>query len=144
GALRAQAGDRDAVRGPVRRRELHGPPPAAGTVLRLPAPPRPGADALSGRLLAAGLGQRPAVHAAGSLPRPAIRSVQGRNPAVQSAAAGVPRRSDPARSPARVLERRSAGAAAERYGIAGSAPHQRRYPGFDRVFVPLTRRELLP
>ena len=55
---------------------LHGLPPAAGTVLRLPAPARPRADALSGRLLAAGLGQRHAVHAARSLARPAnsIRS----------------------------------------------------------------------
>ncbi len=30
-------------------------------------------------------------YAAGGLARPAVRSVQGRNPAVQSAAAGVPR-----------------------------------------------------
>ena len=87
-------------------------PPAAGTVLRLPAPPRPRADALSGRLLAAGLGQRHAVHAFGSLARPPIRSVQGRDPAVQSAPAGVPRRRDPARFAPRFLERRSACAAA--------------------------------
>ena len=112
GALRTQASGPDAVRGPVRRRDLYGPPPAAGTVLRLPAPPRPRADALSGRLLAAGLGQRHAVHAVGSLARPAIRSVQGRDPAMQSAPAGVPGRRDPARFAARFLERRSARAAA--------------------------------
>ena len=45
-----------AVRGPVRRRELHRPAPPAGAVLRLPRACRAGADVLSGRLLAAGLG----------------------------------------------------------------------------------------
>ena len=39
-------------------------PAAAGAVLRLPAPARPRADALSRRLLAAGLGERHAVRAA--------------------------------------------------------------------------------
>ena len=71
-----QAAGRAAVRGPVRGRDLHGPAPAAGTVLRLPAPARPRPDALSGRLLAAGLGQRHAVHAARSLARAGVRSVQ--------------------------------------------------------------------
>ncbi len=59
-----QAGGRDAVYRPVRRRDLHGPTAAAGIVLRLRSPARPRPDALSGRLLAAGLGQRNAVHAA--------------------------------------------------------------------------------
>ena len=62
---------------------------------------RPRPDALSGRLLAAGLGQRDAVHAARSLARSRIRSVQGRNPAAQSAPAGVSRRGDAARPAAR-------------------------------------------
>ena len=64
------------VRRPVRRRRPIWISPPAGIVLRLPAPARPRPDALSGRLLAAGLGQRDAVHAAGGLARPRIRSVQ--------------------------------------------------------------------
>ena len=52
---------RAAVLGPVRRRELHGSAPAAGAVLRLPPPAGTRPDALSGRLLAAGLGERRAV-----------------------------------------------------------------------------------
>ena len=51
-----------------------------------------GPDALSGRLFAAGLGQRHAVHAPRSVARPRIRSVPRRNPAAQSASAKVPRR----------------------------------------------------
>ncbi len=42
--------------GLLQRRHLYGSAPAAGAVLRLPAPARPWPDALSGRLLAAGLG----------------------------------------------------------------------------------------
>ena len=46
-ALWPQARHRHAVRRPVRRRDLYGPAPAAGIVLRLPAPARPRPDALS-------------------------------------------------------------------------------------------------
>ena len=55
------------------RRDLHGPAAAAGAVLRFPAPARPRADALSRRLLAAGLGQRHAVRAARSVARARVR-----------------------------------------------------------------------
>ena len=41
---------------------------------------QPRTDALSGRLLAAGLGQRHAFYTAGSIARPGIRSGQQRNP----------------------------------------------------------------
>ena len=54
------------------------------------APAAARADALSGRLRAAGLGQRHAVHAAGGRARPRIRSRPQRDPVAQSAAAGVP------------------------------------------------------
>ena len=82
--LRPQARGRAAVQGPVRRRHLHGDAAAARAVLRLPARARARPDALSGRLLAAGLGERHAVHAARGLARAAIRSdaneIRLRNP----------------------------------------------------------------
>ena len=81
-----QAFGRARVQGPVRRRHLHGDAPAAGIVLRLPARPRPRPDALPRRLLAAGLGQRHALHADRGLARPAVRSRRERNPPAQSAA----------------------------------------------------------
>ena len=55
-------------------------------------------DALSGRLRAAGLGERDAVHAAGSRARARVRRGARRNPAAQSAPAGVPQRGGAARS----------------------------------------------
>ena len=129
GALRAQASGRAAVRGPVRRRDLHGPAPAARTVLRLPAPARPRADALSGRLLAAGLGERDAVHAARSLARPGVRSVSRRDPPAQSAPAAVPRRGDAAQPAARRARASISGSAAIRTRFAryrrGSAAKSR-------------------
>ena len=67
---------RDAVHRPVPRGHLYGVSAAAGTVLRIPAPRGPWPHALSGRLLAAGLGQRYAVRLAASLAWPAIRSVR--------------------------------------------------------------------
>ena len=72
-ALRPQAFGRASVQGAVRRRDLHGSAAAARTVLRLPARAAARADALSGRLRAAGLGERDAVHAAGGRARPRIR-----------------------------------------------------------------------
>src|SRR5262249_56946013 len=93
GALRSQTSDRDLVRSLVQRRDLYGSAPLAGIVLRLPAPARPRSDPLSGCLLAASLGQRHAVQLARGLSWTRIRSVQGRDPAAQSAPAGVPRRS---------------------------------------------------
>ena len=63
---------------------LHGFAPAAGTVLRLPARARARPDALSGRLLAAGLGGRHAVRPVGGLARTGIRprpcQIRLRNP----------------------------------------------------------------
>ena len=53
-------GDAD-LQGSVRCGDLHGPAATAGVVLRLPAPAWPRTDALSGRLRAAGLGQRDAI-----------------------------------------------------------------------------------
>ncbi len=47
---------------------------AAGIVLRLPARAEPGADALSRRLRAAGLGQRHAFRAAGGFARIGVRA----------------------------------------------------------------------
>ena len=73
-AIRPEVRRDPAVPGPVRRGHIHGTAPAAGAVLRLPAPAEPRADALSGRLFAAGLGQRDAFHVAGSIARPGVRS----------------------------------------------------------------------
>ena len=73
GALRIEAFGRTSVRGPVRRRELHGFAAAAGAVLRISAREAPRADALSGRLRAAGLGKCHAVHLAGGGARSRIR-----------------------------------------------------------------------
>ena len=56
-----------------------------------------------------------------------------RNPAAQSAAAGVPQRGDPARSAARPVQRRSAGPPSRRRRVAGSAAHARPDPGVDRA-----------
>ena len=52
---------------------------------------QPRADALSGRLLAAGLGQRHAFYTAGSIARPGVRSGQLRNPVAEPATSGVHR-----------------------------------------------------
>ena len=60
-------------KGAVRRRHLYGSAAAARIVLRLPAREAARPDALSGRLRAAGLGQRDAVHAAGGGARARIR-----------------------------------------------------------------------
>ena len=98
---------------------------AAGTVLRLPARPRARADALSGRLRAAGLGERHAVHAARGLARAAIRSGRERNPPAQSAPAVVPRRGGAAQPAAQAGERRSQGAPSRHRGVGGD-PAQRR------------------
>ena len=72
-ALRIEALGRTSVQGPVRRRELHGSAAAAGTVLRISARAAARADALSGRLRAAGLGECDAVHPAGGGARSRIR-----------------------------------------------------------------------
>ena len=56
-----------------------------------------------------------------------------RNPAAQSAAAGVPQRSGAARSAARRLQRRSAGAPPWRRRVAGGIAHARPDPGIDRA-----------
>ncbi len=74
GALRPEAAGRPVVQGPVRRRDLHGPAAIAGTLLRFPAPAQPRADALSRRLLAAGLGERHAVLADRGVPGTGARS----------------------------------------------------------------------
>ena len=97
-ALRPEAFGRACVQGPVRRRDLHGPAAVARIVLRLPPREASRPDALSRRLRAAGLGQRDAVHAAGSRARARIRRRARRDPAAQSASAGVPQRGDAARS----------------------------------------------
>ena len=97
------------VQGPVRRRDLHGPAATAGTVLRLPAPAQPWPDALSRRLLAAGLGERHAVLADRGVPGTGIRSATPRDALAQSGAAAVPRRGDAAQSAARRFERRHQG-----------------------------------
>ena len=73
-ALRPEVRGDAGVPGPVRRGDLYGIAPAAGAVLRLPAPAQPRTDALSGRLLAAGLGQRHAFHSARGIARAGIRS----------------------------------------------------------------------
>ena len=86
--------------GPVRRRDLHGSARLAGTVLRLPAPARPRADALSGRLLAAGLGERHAVRAARACARPELDPGRNEVRSAQPDAAVVPRRGDAAQSAA--------------------------------------------
>ena len=64
GLKRGGAGD---LRRPVRRRHAYGDDALSRTVLRLPAPARHRAGALSGGLRAAGLGQRGALRAAAGL-----------------------------------------------------------------------------
>jgi hypothetical protein len=81
---------RAGVQRPVQSRHLHGFAPAAGTVLRLSTPAWSRADALSCRLLAAGVGERHAVRAARSFARARIRSARRRNSSAQSSAAFVP------------------------------------------------------
>ena len=66
------------VQGPVRRRDLHGPAAPAGAVLRVPARAPARTDALSGRLRAAGLGERDAVLADRGVARARVR-VRPRN-----------------------------------------------------------------
>jgi hypothetical protein len=61
---RAQTINRNPLRGPVQRRDVHGPRAAARIVLRLQATAWLWVDALPRRLLATGLGQRDAVHTA--------------------------------------------------------------------------------
>src|SRR5207342_1951716 len=90
GTLRAETFGGASVQGAVRRRELYGSAAAAGVVLRLPARAAARAGALSRRLRAAGLGQRDAVHTAGSRPRSRIRCRAWRDQAARSAAAGIP------------------------------------------------------
>ena len=111
-ALRPEAFGGASVQGPVRRRELHGSAAAAGIVLRIPARTAARTDALSGRLRAAGLGQRDAVHAAGSGARSRIRCRARRDPSAQSAPAGIPQRGGVARSAARRLPASTCGFAA--------------------------------
>ena len=77
-------------KGSVRRRHLHGFAAAPRIVLRLPARKGTWSDALSGRLRAAGLGERNAVHPTGSRARARIRRVARRNSPAQSAPAGFP------------------------------------------------------
>ena len=62
--------------GPVRGRDLHGPAAPAGTLLRVPARAPARTDALSGRLRAAGLGERDAVLADPGVARARIRARQ--------------------------------------------------------------------
>ena len=93
--------------------------------LRLPARPRARADALSGGLLAAGLGRRHAVHAAAILARPRIRSGPQRDPAAQSAAAAVPRGGDAAQPASWPIDRRPDAAPARQRRIAAGAAQRR-------------------
>ena len=74
GALRLEAIGLPVVHRPVRRRDLHGSAAIAGTLLRLPAPAQPRADALPCRLLAAGLGERHAILVDRGGPRTGARS----------------------------------------------------------------------
>ena len=132
-ALRPQAFGRARVQGLVRRRHLHGDAPVAGIVLRLPARPRPRPDALPRRLLAAGLGQRHALHADRGLARPAVRSRRERNPPAQSEPAVVPGRSGAAQPAPQGLERRPQGAPPRQRRLGRNSRAARRYPGLDRL-----------
>ena len=107
-----EAFGRACVQGPVRRRDLHGSAPAARTVLRFSAREAARPDAVPGRLRAAGVGERDAVHAAGGRPRPRIRRGARRNPPAQPAAAGLPQRGGAARSATRCLPASIFGSAA--------------------------------
>src|SRR5207244_11071554 len=89
-ALRAQEGGGAGLQGPVRRRDLHGPAPPARAFLRLPAPARPGADALSGRVLAASLGGSRALPAVAGVPRPDLRPAPGRDFPAPALSAAIP------------------------------------------------------
>ena len=100
-ALRAQERGRSCVQGPVRRRHLHGPAAAARAVLRLPARAPARADALSRRLLAAGLGRRHAASAPAIVSRSRIRFRPQRNPVAQPSAAIVSRSGDAAQPASR-------------------------------------------
>src|SRR5207248_9848779 len=105
-ALRPQAPARSPIQRLVRCRELSGDAALAGTVLRLSTQPRSRADALSGRMLATGLGERHAVYVDRSFARTAIRSRRQRNPSARSTPALVFGRARSAQFVAQPVERR--------------------------------------
>ena len=106
--------------GPVRGRHLYGSAAAARAVLRIPARAPARADTLSGRLRAAGLGQRDAIFADRSGARIGVPAADQRNPSAQPAAAAVPRLCDLAQSPGWRIEHRPEGAPPRRRGVARS------------------------
>src|SRR5207249_7644307 len=71
------------LQGLVRCGSLYGAAPIAGTVLRLPARPRPRANALSRCVLAPGLGERDTVYPDRSLAGAAVSSQCKRDPFTQ-------------------------------------------------------------
>ena len=75
--------------GHVRCRDLHGSAPAARIVLRLSAVPRPRADALSGRVFPAGLGERRLLRAAAGVARRRAGPVRKSDPVPEPDAPGL-------------------------------------------------------
>ena len=118
----ARYGHKDAIdrvfKGLFDAASLHGPAATARTLLRLPARSRARADALSGRLLAAGLGRRYAAPASAIFSRPRIQPRPQRNLVAQTAASAIPRRGDPAQSASWSIVRRFDAASAWQRRVA--------------------------
>src|SRR5262249_37450609 len=106
-AMRTEGCGRTDIRGLVPGRRLYGTAPAARIILRVPAPAWPRTDALSGRLLSPGVGERSALSHAAGLPGAGVRSRRRRNPAAPPVAAGLSRRDQPRQSLAQQRQRRS-------------------------------------
>ena len=120
-------------KGHVRCCHLHGPATAAGAVLRFPARPWSRADPLSGRMLAASLGERHAIHADRGFARIAVRSGRERDPFAQSAPAGVPGLGRAPQSATAAIERRSHDTPSCQRGIGGDTRAARTVAGLGRL-----------
>src|SRR4029077_7221862 len=97
--------------------------------------PRARADALSGRLLAAGLGRRYTAPASAIFSRPRIQPRSKRNLVAQTAASTIPRRGDPTQSAPWSICPRFDGAPAWKRRIAPGAAQRGSDYGSWRLFV---------
>src|SRR4029077_10130195 len=97
--------------------------------------PRARADALSGRLLAAGLGRRYTAPASAIFSRPRIQPRSKRNLVAQTAASTIPRRGDPTQSAPWSICPRFDGAPAWKRRIAPGAAQRGSDHGSRGLFV---------
>src|SRR5215475_14163218 len=141
--LRCQVGDRSPVQGHVRDRHLYGFSPPARAVLRVPALAGPGADTLSGSLLAAGLVGGDAVLPVAGRARARARSGRAADPVAQSAAAVLHGRCHPAQPQGRWRQRRHRGPRPRQQRVAARPAQAGRRRGFDRLFGIVARRTIV-